>query len=151
MKQAEEAAPFCGECDDYHDEMQEVLADQGVALPYTKGFWLICSLVGACYPDDLDALDESVPFTKTSLDQLLGINHTNESYQYYFDNFIKAQSSKKLEKKGLFGLRIKNKVDVLKKNQNWKPYYNDFLVTPFANQIPVVQAFKEKLKQAATN
>lgn len=150
MKEAEELAPYCGECDDYHDEMHEVLADQGVALPYTKGFWLICALVGACYPDDLDALDESVPFTKNTLDQLLGINHTGESYKYYFDCFIKAQASKKLEKKGLFGLRNKNKGDALKKNQNWQPYYDEFLIAPVANQIPVVREFKEKLKKAAS-
>lgn len=150
MKEAEEAAPYCGECDDYHDEMQEVLADQGVALPYTKGFWLICALVGACFPEDLDALDESIPFTKKALDQLLGIDHTGESYRYYFECFVKAQASKKLEKKGLFGLRNKNKVDVLKKNQNWKPYYDEFLIAHSANQIPVVREFMEKLKKAAS-
>jgi hypothetical protein len=150
MKEAEEAAPYCAECDDYEDEMREVLADQGVAFPYTRGFWLICALVSACFPDDLDALDESVPFTKTTLDRLLGIDHTGESYKYYFECFVKAQANKKLEKKGLFGLRNKSKVDALKKNQNWKPYYDEFVIAPVAHQIPVVREFREKLKKLAS-
>ncbi|GAX18518.1 hypothetical protein FisN_10Hh283 [Fistulifera solaris] len=150
MKEAEEAAPYCAECDDYEDEMREVLADQGAAFPYTRGFWLICALVSACFPDDLDALDESVPFTKTTLDRLLGMDHTGESYKYYFECFVQAQANKKLEKKGLFGFRNKSKVDALKKNQNWKPYYDEFVIAPVAHQIPVVREFREKLKKLAS-
>ena len=37
-------------------------------------------------PDDLDALDENVPFTKYTLDELLGRNHTVEEYAYYFQH-----------------------------------------------------------------
>jgi hypothetical protein len=53
MKDAEEIAQYCSESDDYDDESREVLGDQGVALPYTRGFWLICQLVAAMNPDDL--------------------------------------------------------------------------------------------------
>ena len=38
----EEAAPYCSEADDYEDEAREVLRDQGAALPFSKGFHLIC-------------------------------------------------------------------------------------------------------------
>merc|ERR1711865_498598 len=93
------------------DESREVLQDQGEALPYTRGFWLICQLVAAMNPDDLDAMDESVPFTKTTLDNLLGIKHNEESYRYYFDAFVKNQrmrkgqnASDKLKKKNALGL-----------------------------------------------
>mmetsp|Transcript_14328 Transcript_14328/g.21458 ORF Transcript_14328/g.21458 Transcript_14328/m.21458 type:complete len:474 (+) Transcript_14328:123-1544(+) len=85
MKQIEETAPFTSELDDYHDEKEEVLADQGSAFPYTKGFWIISSLVASINPDDLDAIDENLPFTKHTLDDLLGRTHSPEDYQFYFE------------------------------------------------------------------
>jgi len=45
MKQVEEVAPYCSEIDDFRDEKAEILNDQGVAFPYTKGYWLISQLV----------------------------------------------------------------------------------------------------------
>jgi len=54
MKEAEEVVSFCSESDDFQDEAQEVTRDQGAAFPYTYGFYLICALVGAMNPDDLD-------------------------------------------------------------------------------------------------
>jgi len=85
MKRVEEVAPYCAEIDDFVDERNEVLKDQGTALPYTRGYWLICQLVAAINPDDLDALDESVPLTKNTLDNVLGRVHTPQEYQYYFE------------------------------------------------------------------
>jgi hypothetical protein len=41
-------------------------------------------LIAALNPDDLDALDENVPFSKYTLDELLGRYHTPEEYGYYF-------------------------------------------------------------------
>ena len=133
MKDAEEAVPYCSESDDFKDESDEVMRDQGAALPYTKGFHLICQLVAAMNPDDLDAMDESVPFTKTTLDNLLGVQHNEESYRHYFDNFVKAQRSRKIE----------GQTDTLKKNTQWN--YQEFLRAPVANQIPQVQQFKAQL------
>jgi hypothetical protein len=60
MKDAEEIAPYCSEYDDFRDEAAEILKDQGAALPYSKGFHLVGTLVGAMNPEDLDAMDESV-------------------------------------------------------------------------------------------
>lgn len=85
MKQIEEAAPYTAEIDDYQDEKREVLHDQGTAFPYTRGFWIISSLVAAINPDDLDAMDENLPFSKHTLDDILGRTHTPEEYQYYFE------------------------------------------------------------------
>lgn len=85
MKEVEEAAPFCSELDDFKAEQREVQDDQGTAFPFTKGFWLVCQLCAACYPDDLDAIDESLPFSKYTLDNLLGRTHTDEEYRYYFE------------------------------------------------------------------
>lgn len=61
------------------------MTDQGPAFPYTKGLWLLSNLVASISPDDLDALDESVPFSKYTLDNMLGRTHFPEEYRYYFD------------------------------------------------------------------
>lgn len=85
MKEIEEFAPFVSELDDYMDEKDEVIGDQGSAFPFTKGFWLVSQLVAAINPDDLDAIDENIPFTKLSMDNVLGRRHTPEEYHYYFE------------------------------------------------------------------
>jgi hypothetical protein len=36
MKEAEEIASYCAECNDYDDESHEALGDQGAALAYTE-------------------------------------------------------------------------------------------------------------------
>jgi uncharacterized protein YchJ len=135
MKDAEEIAPYCSESDDFKDEAEEVLRDQGAALPYSKGFYLVGTLVAAMNPDDLDAMDESVPFTKATLDNLLGIQHNEESYRHYFNCFMESQNMR----------RIEGPSDNLKKNTRWN--YQDFLQAPVASQIAAVQDFKAKLKQ----
>jgi hypothetical protein len=50
----------------------------------SAGFYLVCTLVAALNPTDLDALDESVPFTKKTLDNLLGRELSGEEYGHYF-------------------------------------------------------------------
>jgi len=134
MKDAEEVAPYCSESDDFRDEADEVMRDQGAALPYSKGFHLVATLVGAMNPDDLDAMDESIPFTKATLDNLLGIQHNEESYRHYFNLFMEAQGNR----------RVEGPSDNLKKSTRWN--YNDFLQAPVASQIAAVQDFKAKLK-----
>eukprot|EP00977_Amphora_coffeiformis_P019371 scaffold7190_cov193-Amphora_coffeaeformis.AAC.6 len=91
MKDAEEIAPYCSEFDDYLDESREVLRDQGKAFPYSYGLHLVAQLVAAFNPDDLDAMDESVPFTKQTMDDLLGYQTSQQEYKYYFDSFLEAQ------------------------------------------------------------
>jgi hypothetical protein len=86
MKDIEEIAPFTSECDDFSDERAEVVKDQGIAFPYTRGFWLISGLVAAMNPHDLDALDESIPLTKHTLDEILGRCHSAAEYSYYFNH-----------------------------------------------------------------
>ncbi|GAX14913.1 hypothetical protein FisN_29Lu137 [Fistulifera solaris] len=146
MNNIEEVVPYCSACDDFANEAAEVLRDQGMALPFTKGFWLICSLIAASNPEDLDAINESVPFTKTTLDNLLGVNHDDALYRHYFDHFVKAQHARVVESDE-YG-RPK-KADQLKKNHNWQAHYGDFVRTPMASQILAVQTFKQQLKQAS--
>ena len=90
-------------------------------------------MVAAFQPDDLDAMDESVPFTKQTLDNLLGIVHSEESYRHYFDCFQKAQRNR----------AMLGKSDHLKKNTYWD--FREFLDTPIAREIPAVQEFKAKM------
>ena len=143
MKDAEEIAPYVSESDDFADEAREVYKDQGAALPFTKGFHLICQLVAAMNPDDLDAMDESVPFTKFTLDNLLGIQNNEETYRHYFDCFVKAQKERVVETDESTG-RPKQ-ADVIKKNTQWN--YNDFLNTNGpARQIPSVQQVLQQIK-----
>jgi hypothetical protein len=99
--------------DDYADERNEILADQGQALPFTKGFHLVGQLVGAMCPEDLDAMDESIPLTKYALDNLLGMDSTPEDYRHYFSNFVNAQRMKKPE----------SQVEIFKARQNWEQFY----------------------------
>ncbi len=133
MKNAEELVPYCSELGYFRHECVEVLREQGAALPYTKGFHLIRILAAASNPDDLDVIDESVPFTKNTLDNLLGIQHSEESYRYYFDCFVRAQRARKVDVPS----------DQLKKNVQWN--YGNFLRIPRAKDIPQVQQFKQQL------
>jgi len=133
MKDAEEVAPYCSESDDFKDEAAEVLRDQGAALPFSQGFHLVAQLVAAMNPDDLDAMDESIPFTKATLDNLLGIQHNEESYRHYFNHFIEAQNMR----------RVLGPSDNLKKTTRWN--YQDFLMAPVSRNIPAVQDYKAKL------
>jgi len=142
MKDTEELAPYCSESDDFQDEANEVLKDQGAALPYSYGFYLVSCLVAAMNPDDLDAMDESVPLTKATLDNLLGIENSPENYKHYFNNFLAAQKKRPVENDD-YG-RPK-KTDQVKRNMDWNALYEDFLRAPVAKQIPAVQNFKQQL------
>mmetsp|Transcript_16607 Transcript_16607/g.40393 ORF Transcript_16607/g.40393 Transcript_16607/m.40393 type:complete len:458 (-) Transcript_16607:45-1418(-) len=144
MKDAEEVCPYCSESDDFVDEANEVLKDQGAALPYSKGFHLICQLVAAMNPDDLDAMDESVPFTKSTLDNLLGVQHNDASYQHYFDCYVKAQMARVVETDERTGQPKQS--DLIKKNTQWN--YNEFLrATGPAKTIPQVQQVLAQIRQ----
>lgn len=141
MKELEEVASYAAEYDDYESEAKEVLGDQGQALPFTRGFYLVSQLVAAFNPDDLDAMDESVPFTKNTLDNLLGYKTNRKEYEQYFAGFEKAQSEK----------RPGNQMDRVKKNMNWAPHFHDFLSATVAKQIPAVQQFQQQLHAADGN
>lgn len=90
MKQIEESAPYTGEVDDFNDEKAEVARDQGPGFPYSRGFWLMSMLVGAINPDDIDALDDSMPFSRMTMSNLLGHQLSQAEYQQYFSNHPKA-------------------------------------------------------------
>ena len=128
--------------DDFKDEANEVYKDQGAALPFTKGFHLICQLVSAMCPDDLDAMDESIPFTKFTLDNLLGVVHNDESYQHYFQCYVQAQRERVVDRNDRTGQ--------IKKNVRWN--YGAFRsATGPAKTIPQVQEFRRCLAAAEAN
>jgi hypothetical protein len=141
MKELEEVAEYCAEYDDFSDESDEVLYDQGHGLPFTKGFHLIGQLVAAMNPYDLDAMDESIPFTKTCLDRLLGVTHSAAEYNHYFNLFCKAQKKR----------IIKNELDRFKQNFKWENCYKDFFDHELPTSINSVSMFKVSLKEIQSN
>jgi len=145
MKDAEEIAPFCSESDDFKDEAREVYKDQGSALPFSKGFHLICQLVAALNPDDLDAMDECIPFTKFTLDNLLGFVSNEESYRHYFQSFVKAQMARRVEIDERTGMP--SRLDQIRKSVRWD--YKDFLnCQGTRKKIPKVRDVQNQLKKA---
>jgi hypothetical protein len=91
MKEIEEIGPFMAEVDDYEAELKEVHHDQGPTFPYSKGLWIMCLLVGAINPHDLDAMDDSRPFTKFTLENILGRGLTPQEYSKYWTGHPKAK------------------------------------------------------------
>jgi hypothetical protein len=92
MKVVEEVSEFCSELDDFISERNEVEHDQGPAFPFSRGFWILCMLVAAINPDDLDALDESKPFTRGTLGNLLGRVLSQQEYQEYWNKHPTARN-----------------------------------------------------------
>lgn len=134
MNEAEEIAPFCSAMDDYEAEKTEVEGDQGVVFPYSKGIFHVCRLVAALSPD-LDGIDEGIPFTKWTLDNLLGIQGTNEEYLAYFEAFCRAQASKSAS----------SPMDDAKKQFPWYHAYPSFLSAINQNDVPEVADYRQRL------
>jgi hypothetical protein len=88
MKELEERVSYVSESDDYESERDEILRDQGDAFPFTVGMWDVCQLCSAINPEDLDALDESIPITLYSLNNILGRELSIEEYNRYYDCFL---------------------------------------------------------------
>ena len=140
MKECEEIAPFCSEFDDFSDESREILRDQGKAFPYSFGLHLVGQLVAAFCPHDLDAMDESVPFTKQTLDSLLGYQSSPQEYRYYFDSFLEAQ--RKLYSRATYENALERNFAL----GDLPALYSAFLSSALANDIPKVQQYKQSLK-----
>lgn len=138
MKELEEKADYCAEYDDYIEEVAEMQGDQGLVLPFPYGMYVVAQLVGAMCPDDLDAMDESVPFSKHTLAQLLGTELADDAYRRYFDGFCAAQAARTIETAS----------DELKRTFDWNPIYVQLRDVPAASgSIRRVQQFKQKLKE----
>jgi hypothetical protein len=108
---------------DYPDELSDVQNDQGSAFPYTRGLWLICNLVAAINPNDLDALDHGAPLTKPTLEYLLGRGMVEAEYSRYFYGHPGGAGQ-------VFG-----------------PDYEAFKTTLFASQIPSVGVYNDNMQK----
>lgn len=94
MKTLEGEVPYTSELDDFETERKEVYNNHGPGFPYSRGFWLLCQMVSAINPHDLDKMDEPIPFTKMTLNNLLGRRITDEEYRYYYQHNPKADQSR---------------------------------------------------------
>jgi hypothetical protein len=93
--------------------------------------------------DDLDAMGESVPFAKETLDNLLGVQSNEESYRHYFNCFPEAQRIRVVQNDAS---GRPNMGDSLKKNvQQWN--YQDFLRAQVASHIPQVKEINAQLSR----
>jgi hypothetical protein len=143
MSDCEEQAKFCSAYDDFADEAQEVLRDQGAAFPYTFGMHLVALLVGAFNPDDLDAMDESVPLTKRTLSALSGYELSDQEYNFYFDKFNEAQQK---IRRGTWA------TDALKKDylNVWPGLRQEFKRAPLAKDVQAVREYRTKMEHLKT-
>ena len=142
MKECEEVAPYCAEMDDFLAEAREVLRDQGAAFPFTYGLYLAAMVVGAMCPDDLDALDESVPLAKPTLDNVVGYVTTIEEYRRYWGGFLDAQARQRA-KRG-----VATALDRVKASVDWPSHFDAFCTAPRARALPVVAEYHRRLKAA---
>ena len=89
-------------------------------------------------PDDLDAMDECIPFTKFTLDNLLGYESNDNSYRHYFEGFQQAQRQRPIE----------SAMDEIRKHTRWD--YEAFLTaTGTRKKIPQVAEVQRRLKLAS--
>lgn len=121
MHEMEEVAENVAALCDFTDEQLEIYNAQGAGFNYSKGMWLICNLVAAINPTDLDLLDLRVPITKMTMDNLFAKVHTELEYSGYFNNHPNARV--------------------------FAPDYQLFLRTPNATSIPSVALFRSVLKR----
>jgi hypothetical protein len=91
MFEIAETAPNCAALSDYQNEAHEVRSNQGAAFPYTEGFHLIDQLVGVLNPDDIGRLHESIRLNLQSLNNIMGVEYTEQQYRHYCDRFDYAQ------------------------------------------------------------
>ena len=135
MKNCEELAPYCSEFDDFKDESLEIIKDQGKALPYSYGLYLVAQIAAAFNPHDLDAMDESVPFTQQTLQDLLGYQVSPDEYKYYFDSFVQAQ------------LLLQQTPAQRTFVGNLPSLYHEFVNVSRSADIPAVAEYQSQMKQ----
>jgi hypothetical protein len=86
IHELEELGQYIAALPDYRDEVMDVRTAQGVMFPYTRGLWIICNIVAAINPQDLDGLDEDMPLSKLTIENIMGRGLTIQEYEMYFVN-----------------------------------------------------------------
>ncbi len=146
MKQCDEVSEFTSECDDYKAEAAEVLKDQGRAIVYSYGVYLVASIVAAC-DATLDNLDEGSPLPAAVLSELTGTQLTPQEYHYYFSHFLIAQQQQAHARlRGDAVEKVKNEYAA-----KWQQHYQAFCTAPTAESIPVVQQYRKALHDASSS
>jgi hypothetical protein len=84
MEEVERSKTFVCTTDYFEEEKLEIAKFQGDFFPFSRGLWLLCMLVGAISPDDLDTLLDPYPLTKYTLEIILGRELTQQEYEKYW-------------------------------------------------------------------
>lgn len=90
MHQLKELIPYVSALADYECQKKEVVEHQGAGIPYTRGFWLLCSLVSAFAVEDLHAMDKPIPMVRCAINSLMGYPLRDDEYQLYFNQHPNA-------------------------------------------------------------
>lgn len=81
-----DGVPAVAIVDDYLTEKNQVLSSHGPGISYQLGDWIVCSIAAASNPNDLDATDENLPYTKKTYESYIGRVVTPLEYMQYFQN-----------------------------------------------------------------
>jgi hypothetical protein len=141
MKECEEASPFCSEADDFNDESDEIRADQGAAFPFSFGLYLVSEICAACFPEDLDTLDESAPMPRGTLETLMGYAITPQDYQHYFREFMAAQRKRQVGTSAVDRIKLNYR-------EAWPQHEAEFFHAASSRDIPVVVKYRQAVREA---
>ena len=97
---------------------------------------MVCQMVGANNPEDLDALDELVPISLTSFNNIMGRVLSNEEYNYYYDKFLNNPRHSPEDRQVV--------------QQYFANAREDFRRAVDRNTLPCVRAYRDMLKAGAS-
>jgi len=80
---------YYAQIDDFEDQRLDIAHKQGKVFPYSIGIWLVCLLATVMSPDDLAALNNYLPLSKFTLDNIFGRELTPKEYDKYWSSFLK--------------------------------------------------------------
>lgn len=147
---ADTEAKYVAAVDDFLTEQLQVLRNQGPSFYYSYGVWLMCNLVGAINPLDLDALDEPYPICKLVLDEYNGRILTPQEYDGYLNHFEYRRPLAKPQVEALFKRRISD--------EHYQGYVDGFKDIPscrmpfeFKRELATRMMTPEEIKRAITS
>lgn len=96
-KDLDELGPFIAEVDDFLAERKEVFEAHGPTFPFSRGLWMLCLILAAINPFDLDAIDsKKAPFSRKTLSEIMGRILSEQEMMRYLETNPNAAPFKSL-------------------------------------------------------